>query len=536
MAERNAYKSKENNGPMEANRGGKIMTFDNANIEEKKLDKLLEILTVAQQERIEEPQTGEIPQGEVKTPPAETKAPQEWMENMEPWYQLTEKGKIKVNTGILARHLINEHPAVKTEAGFFLYIKGVYKLCKNEEAEGIVKNHINDMCCTSNLIADTANQWQKEMSIKRNINEFDNNPYILNVKNGLFNIKTGELKAHTPEHISAVQFNIKYNLKAKGEATEKYFEKFIPDNSDRLLAQEIAGYTLALFENPRHFFILKGKTNTGKSTFLNMIQNMISEENCSHITLQQLGDRFYTAELFGKVANIFADLPDKSIDDEGMIKLLTGNDVVQADRKFGQPFSFRNKAKAIFSCNRLPQSIGSRDEAFYNRLCIIPFEQQIKKLDIDPKAEKELKKEKDYFFLWALDGLKRLMKNNFNFTENKESERIKEEYKIKNNNVLYFINENCILGPEFYLIKSEFYQKYKIFCETNGHKPFGRNNFFEEIQGQFGDKIYEEMTGPKNSRQRALKGIAYADNPFIEKSKPEQQIFEITEPKMRWGD
>ena len=74
-------------------------------------------------------------------------------------------------------------------------------------------------------------------------------------------------------------------------------------------------------------FMLVGLANTGKSTILSCVQELLlGAENVSNIPLQMLSERFQPAELFGKLANIYADLPSKSIDDAGMFKAVTGED------------------------------------------------------------------------------------------------------------------------------------------------------------------------------------------------------------------
>ena len=130
------------------------------------------------------------------------------------------------------------------------------------------------------------------------------------------------------------------------------------------------GYSLTPFNNAKKAFVFNGKGDTGKSTFLNIIEDMITERHISNIPIQGLGDRFNTAELFGKLVNIYADLPSTPIRDGSMLKVLTGGDKVSAERKGQDPFTFLNKAKFIFSCNGLPPNYGDRSDAFYNRLII----------------------------------------------------------------------------------------------------------------------------------------------------------------------
>ena len=73
---------------------------------------------------------------------------------------------------------------------------------------------------------------------------------------------------------------------------------------------------------------------------------MLGEENTSTTALQSLADnRFASAGLFGKMANIYTDLSPKLIKDAGLFKMLTGgSDHVPGEKKFQQPFDFVNPA------------------------------------------------------------------------------------------------------------------------------------------------------------------------------------------------
>ena len=138
-------------------------------------------------------------------------------------------------------------------------------------------------------------------------------------------------------------------------------------------------------------FVFVGAPNAGKSTLLNVVQEiLLGSENVSNIPWQNLGDRFNRAELFGKLANIFADLPSKSIDDNGMFKALTGEDFITAERKNKDPFSFRPYARFLFSCNEIPRNYGDRSEGFYRRLLIIRFEKSVPKAKRDPNLAEKL--------------------------------------------------------------------------------------------------------------------------------------------------
>ena len=58
--------------------------------------------------------------------------------------------------------------------------------------------------------------------------EFDKDPNILNLKNGLLNIKTGEFTAHTDKYYSLVQLPIKYDPDADCPNIDKFLMKCCP--------------------------------------------------------------------------------------------------------------------------------------------------------------------------------------------------------------------------------------------------------------------------------------------------------------------
>jgi len=129
--------------------------------------------------------------------------------------------------------------------------------------------------------------------------------------------------------------------------------------------QEIFGYLLIPVNKAQKSFVFVGAPNTGKSTLLSVAQEiLLGSENVSKIPWQSLGDRFNKAELFGKLANIFADLPSKNIDDNGMFKALTGEDYITGERKNKDPFSFRPYARLLFSCNEIPRNYGARWDTY----------------------------------------------------------------------------------------------------------------------------------------------------------------------------
>jgi len=110
------------------------------------------------------------------------------------------------------------------------------------------------------------------------------------------------------------------------------------------------GYFLVPITKSQKCFAIVGAAGAGKSVLLNVLNEiLLGSGNVSNVSWQSLNERFKTAELFGKLANIFADLPTKNIDDNGIFKALVGEDYLTVEKKNKDPFSFQSMARLLFS-------------------------------------------------------------------------------------------------------------------------------------------------------------------------------------------
>ena len=168
---------------------------------------------------------------------------------------------------------------------------------------------------------------------------------IINVKNGLLNVETGQLEPHTPNHLSPIQIPVHYDPKATCPETEKFVVRVFPPGAVDL-AWDIYGHLMVPDTSMQKSFLLSGDGGNGKSTWLAALTAFLGRENISTISLQDLADtRFHGAELVGKLANICADLSGKQLAETGVFKKITGG-----DRNHG-----RAKASAL-ALNILPGS------------------------------------------------------------------------------------------------------------------------------------------------------------------------------------
>ncbi len=303
--------------------------------------------------------------------------------------------------------------------------------------------------------------------------------YLINCINGVLNLNSFFNNDYRIfEHSTNYRFIncINASYFEKFNISNSNFERFIytvTGGSIELinLIQEVLGYAFSTLNNAKKAFLLYGESNSGKSVLLNVISTICGENNVSNIPLQNLSKENYVAELYGKLINIFSELPDKGIDDTGMFKaLVSETDKIIARKLFKNPFSFYNKCKLFFATNNLPEikSVSTKDNtAFFNRLIIIPFKYSVPENLQDKDLVHKLIYEKDLIFSWAIDGLIRYISNGYKFTECSESNFILNHYSKNSNFILSFINEKCLFDNNSYVHFDKLIESLINYCNEN---------------------------------------------------------------------
>lgn len=307
-------------------------------------------------------------------------------------------------------------------------------------------------------------------------------------KNGILNLDTGELSEFRPDIVITNMIPHNYNYNAYSESMDIVLDRLsCNDDSIRDLLEEMAGYCLYRRNELRKAFILIGDKANGKSTYLDCIVNMVGEENTSALDIKELGDRFRTAALFGKLINAGDDIGDEFIADASVFKKVVSGDKIIAEHKGLKPFQFNNYSKFIFSTNNIPR-IKDKTGAVLDRLVIVPFNATFSKTDADydPYIKYKLRSEEamEYLIQLALDGLKRVLANN-GFTVSDKVQAELEEYSEQNNPIIGFFRE---LNPDVDILNQptkDVYLRYKIYCSEFSFTPMSAGEFSKLVRKEY---------------------------------------------------
>lgn len=402
-----------------------------------------------------------------------------------------------------ATFLKNNNHIIKINNQLHIYRDGIY-LNGQSEIEGEMIKHIPNL----NRAKRTEVMSYLDILIRENTKPTSAN--FIAFQNGIYNIADGSFTGFSPETVITNKIPWDYNPNAYSEDADGVLNRIACNDAEiRSLLEEAIGYCFYRRNELRKSFILTGDKANGKSTFLAMIQNLLGEANIAALDLKELGDRFKTAELFGKLANIGDDIGDEFIGNAAVFKKLVTGDRVSAERKGQNPFEFNNYSKFLFSANNIPR-IKDKTGAVLDRLIIIPFNARFSKDDpnFDPYIKYKLQAPEvmEYLIVLGLQGLNRVLTND-GFTKSAAVQQEMDDYEETNNPILSFFRE-C--EQEEFQIENEptnkVYKRYQEFCLANSMQPMSNIEFSKQVNRLLGFTIMDKKINGKKCRIFITKG------------------------------
>ena len=336
---------------------------------------------------------------------------------------------------------------------------------------------------TNHLVNETIGFIQRETYIDR---------YVLNMHkrkipllNGVYDLETDQLLPPSPEYYFTYCLPVEYDPKADCPRIKKFLSEIL-DPEDIPVLLEFIGYTLIPEQEFHKALMLVGDGANGKSTLIKLIKTFLGKHNTTSISLQSLlENRFAVADLYGKLANLYADLPDETLRHTGIFKMIAGGDTISAERKFKPFFEFEPTCKLIFSANKVPKTLDDTS-AFFRRWIILNFPNKFEGDRKDPYILKKIttREELSGFFNLVLVHLKKLLERG-DFSMSKSTEEVREDYIRKSDPVQAFIldymsNGWIIESSQGYVTKDELYAEFVKYCKkiklpAPDKSVFGRN-------------------------------------------------------------
>ena len=395
-----------------------------------------------------------------------------------------------------ANYMINNHHIVKINGQLHIYKDGIYCSDMNVIA-GVMRSYIPNIKKSQKT---EVIDYMYDMTEEKEQSDAN----LIAFNNGVYDLVTGELKPFSTDIVITNKIPWDYKPDAYSELADSTLNKLAcGDAAIRALLEECIGYCFYRRNELGKAFILTGDKSNGKSTFLDCVKAILGDRNISALDLKELGDRFNTSMMFGKLANIGDDIGDDFLQGSQVSvfkKIVTGNRI-KAERKGQDPFEFNPFIKLLFSANDIPR-MKDKTGAVLRRLVIIPFNATFSKddPDYDPFIKYKLIQQEsvEYFIRLGVEGLKRIIIND-GFTKSDKVQNQLTEYEEENNPILAFINDT---GVD--MIENEptadVYKRYQVFCADNAMQPMSNIVFSKQINKRLGFRVIQKKVNNKNCK------------------------------------
>ena len=325
-------------------------------------------------------------------------------------------------------------------------------------------------------------------------------------RDSLYDWHTGECLPHgSADYRFAV---LDLDAASIGNCDGPHWELFLDDltGGDDALRQrilEVIGVILSGFPS-KSFFLLEGESGTGKSQLVNFLRDVLGESACLALNhLSQLGDRFTTGAIFGKLLCLCGDVPNAPLTPKaiGAIKQLTGDDLIRGEFKYKDIFTFENTANLLFVSNyplQIPDQ--EHEDALLDRLVVIPCRYPVPKALQIAKLHEHLHKEAGYIIRLAMEALIDLEARNGIFTPLPEFLEYKSVQSPDSEQLLRdFVKNCCQLKEDAACTVDEIFQAFKTYTPSS---KFDVTAFSKLLC-----RIFPEVRRSRTGKARGYQGI-----------------------------
>lgn len=343
------------------------------------------------------------------------------------------------------------------------------------------------------------------------------------VQNGVLDISTPDdvtLGEHDPAFRFVRGIPTVYEPEAECPEFEEFLGSVVTEENAATL-QEYVGYCLHHWGQPhKRAALLLGPKDSGKSTFLTIVKELIGQRNVSAENLDSLvNSRWGKAELQGKLANISNELETHTLESVGLFKsIVGGGDPVSAERKGENKFQFDPTAKHLFATNRVPPA-NDADDAFHERWLHIMFPETIPRSQQDRDlADRIIENELPGILNWALEGYARLQREG-GFTHDPHVVDKRDQWEAYGDTIKRF-KQSCLKvtgSPEDVIVKPVAHALYARFAaEHVGAEVETQTKLTRELKtdGQITDG--RRKVKPNGRQWTAYVGVKFNGNALDE--------------------
>ena len=330
----------------------------------------------------------------------------------------------------------------------------------------------------------------------------------IHLQNGVYHLPDGTFQES--RLFCQNRLPVKYDPKAPAPDRWLTFLHELLDDADIPTLQEYLGYCLIPSTKGQKMMLIVGKGGEGKSR-IGLVLKRLMGDAASNGSVQKVeNNRFARADLERRLLMIDDDMDMNALPKTNYIKtIVTAEAKLDLERKGVQ--SYQRDIYARFLCfgNGALTSLYDHSDGFFRRQLILTTKDKpLSRVD-DPDIAEKMAAEVEGILLWAFEGLQRLVKNGFQFTESDRAKRNRELVKRDNNNVFDFLeSEGYIrLKADASTSSKELYEVYRMWCEENSLNAIKARGFSDALIANQRRYNLESTNNIVNSSGRRVRGF-----------------------------
>lgn len=382
-------------------------------------------------------------------------------------YYYDEKKKLRLNTNKCVSYLQKVLECVVENNKLLILNRkeGIYQELTDDLMGKILRHLMNE------AIADSwKRQYERDIldGLIREVPTIDISNIddsFIPVNNGVFNLNSEELIPYDDSMFFTRKSPVNFIKEAD---CPKFLEALreIVCGDERLLMciQEIFGYTLINNTKGERAFYFIGVGSNGKSFIAEILANMVGVANVSNIPLSRFSEKFGTEGLIDKSVNIANENEIGNAISTENLKIFVSGDRTSIARKYKGDLNYKSTCKMIFLLNKLPDTLDNT-HGYYRKILIVPFNRIFQQEEMDKNLKEKVLEELSGVLNWAIEGAKRLINNDYKFTECEAIEKVTKAYKEEQNPVESFLKDALIYEDGNSETKKEILDSYKLWIE-----------------------------------------------------------------------
>lgn len=324
------------------------------------------------------------------------------------------------------------------------------------------------------------------------IDDLNKDPFLLSCDNGTIDLRTGVLREHRREDLITVCSPIAYDPDAKCPRWERFLAEVFEPNPDAIeFVRRFMGYSLTGDTSAQCLLFAYGNGANGKGVLFRCLEKVLGADLAvpapfDAFVQKRHGDApFYAlADLFGKRVVFVSEGNQNDRLAEGLVKQVTGGDLISARFPHGRFFKYRPTFKLWMSSNYLPRIRGN-DHGMWRRFRLVPFEVSFTDRR-DDHLEEKLDQELPGIFAWAVRGCLDWQLDGGGLEGLGDSVSIAEataEYRSESDHVGQFLELCCVTNVEGVRMRTTaVYAAYRLWAEAEGLRPLSNSQLGRELK------------------------------------------------------